>query len=142
MILGTYLPQTKRARRRLLPYIYSLPYARLCQAGPMPRGINGSARGLNVRTPGTARPSGQAARVTARGGSALFAFFELQLLIAANKAARPAFAGARWLAAVNTLLCYRDLDTAVLAIVYIPFFHFMTFRHDSYLLPRDTAWRL
>ena len=69
--------------------------------------------------------------------AALLTLLELQLLIAADETARPALTGTRGLAAVNTFLGDRDLDTAILAVIYITFFHFTTFRHDSSYLPPE-----
>ena len=99
------------------------------------------SQGLKVRRNDTASPLRQAPRATGSDGSAFFALFELQFLVAAYKTARPTFAGARGLAAVNTLFCDGDFYTTILAIVDIPFFHFTAFWHDSYLLSEDTAWR-
>ena len=86
-------------------------------------------------------PLRYAARTTGLEDSALFALLELQLLVAAHKAAGPAFACARGLAAVNTLLRDRDFYATILAIVDIAFLHFTAFGHDCYLLPEDIAKR-
>jgi len=84
-------------------------------------------------------PLGQATRATGSEGSALFALLELQFLVAAYKAARPTFASARGLAAVNTLFRDGDFYTTIFAVVDIALFHFTAFRHDYYLLSVDTA---
>jgi len=86
-------------------------------------------------------PLGHAVQATGSEGSALFAFLELQFLVAAYKAARSTFASARGLATVNTLLRDGDFYTTIFAVVDIALFHFTAFRHNSYLLSEDTTKR-